>query len=507
MVQTVDVVIVGTGLAGTYLALNLPTHMNIIMLSAHKDNSSLAQGGLATCVNPEDSVESHAEDTLVAGHYINNADTVRDLVKDGPSHLDNLINLGVPFDLDDTGAISATLEGGHSHRRVVHIEGDQTGISLMNTLKTQINARPNITIIHDATLTKLLDDSGRTTGIIYAKDQQLHTIHSQFIALATGGIGDLYKHTTNQPGCYGSGIALALQAGAKVRDMRYIQFHPSAYYNEKQNQYFLLTEALRGEGAHLVDHNMYRFMPNIHELAELAPRDIVSNAIYDVMTLNRIDYVFLDTRHLDNHFLKTRFPGVYGFLKEQGLTLGVDLIPVTPVAHYTIGGIVVDHDGRTTIDHLYACGEVTSSGVHGANRLASNSLLECLVYGSRAALSIARDFDFRYKCQHNENLDLSNLTRLFLTKSSERHINYATRIKDIMTRYVGISRTDDGLTLALRKLNSLNRLLNQIKFDNMHNYHAYNMTVVAMNVTNDALAHDSLGCHHKEQSLKEQRIC
>lgn len=495
-----DVIIIGAGLSGTYVALNLPTYLNVTILSLYKDNSSLAQGGIASCLGENDSYASHIKDTLIAGHYVNDKNAVKALVTDGPRHITSLIKRGIKFDSMTNDYLDLTLEGGHSHKRILHINGDQTGKELMEELNLQLNNYQNITRVNHASVIRLLKSGTTITGIIYEQNNQLHQLNAQFVVLATGGIGDLYSRTTNQEGSIGLGLAIASKIGVQIRDMCYMQFHPTAYYDENTKKNFLLTEALRGEGAHLVDHNMKRFMSGMHKDVDLAPRDIVSQAIVKVMIHTKSPYIYLDTRHLDSLFLKKRFPNIYVYLEQRHLILGKDLVPITPVAHYTIGGIIVTLDGRTNISQLYACGEVTSSGVHGANRLASNSLLECLVYGGRIAKSITKQYQKFYK--HTIINYLSHYHFDF-----ERPVDltyYKKAIQTIMTTYVGIVRTSPGLIKAKIKLETLLNEVEPKRYDSTNYYIICDMFLVALMVINDALIHDSLGCHQK---TKEKRIC
>lgn len=529
-----DVLVVGSGLAGTYLALNLPKHLNITILSSYDDNSSLAQGGIASCVKKEDSFDAHVEDTLTAGHFINTFEAVKGLVEEGPEHIERLIGYGVQFDLNNKGSVNATIEGGHSHRRVLHINGDQTGKGIMDGLRLELHRRNNIKVIHNAFVTRLIlhpepykdlhhlnenNALGRTVvGAEYEKDGIRSALYSRFTVLATGGMGDLYTHTTNHSGAYGSGIFLAHEAGAKIQDLRFMQFHPTAFHARNSGRYFLISEAVRGEGAYLLDYKQRRFMTDLHPLAELAPRDVVSQAIFQVLNKGPKDYVYLDTRHLDKDFLIKRFPGIYQHLRRQGYNMGEDLIPVTPVAHYTIGGIVTDSNGRTTMPGLYACGEVASTGVHGANRLASNSLLECLVYGNRAAEAITDAYKMETDW-HNivdrrscESSCLSTSLQIITKEPAQAYPEAAIQdiihqTKQLMTKYAGIRRTNEGLAEAKLRFKKLEKQLKELNNDTLLAHECHSRIALALLVTEDALTHDSLGCHYKTKENKEQQIC
>lgn len=493
MHTNVDVVIIGAGLAGTYVALNLPSHMKVLIISSNKNNSSLAQGGIASCINEEDECTAHIKDTLTAGHYTNDAEAVIQLIQNGPKEIQILQNLGVEFDTNSDGNINLTLEGGHSKKRVLHINGDQTGKLLMNQLEQSLIKQKNVQHIHKASLIKINYSNEGTEGILYEINNKVHIVHSQFVVIATGGIGDIYRFTTNQKGAIGAGIAIANSANIEIENMRYVQFHPTAYWHPTTNKYFLITEALRGEGAYLVDESNKRFMLDIHKDGELAPRDIVSKAIFEIITGTNPSNVYLDTSHMETDFLKKRFPNIYKNLMMNNIQLGRDLIPIAPVAHYTIGGITVDLDGKTSMKRLYACGEVTSSGVHGANRLASNSLLECLVYGRHVANSIAENYKSAYTLSETnvqpdlfENVIISDVP------------DYKTLIQRLMTKYAGIVRTDEGLFIATKQLTKYLNDLSTIKYKHIEYFHLYNMAMVALMVINDAVTHDSLGCHQKD---------
>lgn len=507
MDNRVDVIVVGAGLAGIYTALNLPSHLHIALLSAHEDNSSLAQGGIASCIKKEDSFNAHIEDTLNAGHYTNDPFAVKQLVEAGPMHIESLQRFGVEFDITDN-QIAATLEGGHSNPRVLHINGDQTGKGIMDVLKHAVATRSNIDIYYNCHAIELLkDDTGQAiTGLIYEQNGVLSTLLSSHVVLATGGMGSLYPFTTNHVGSYGTGIALAIEAGAKTKDLHLMQFHPTAFYSEKNNRFFLISEALRGEGAYLLNDNYERFMLAIDNRAELAPRDIVSKAIYEQLSHSTKSYVYLDTTHLGVEKMKQRFPSISAHLLKCGYTLGNDLIPVTPVAHYTVGGIEVDYNGMSSIDGLYACGEVASTGVHGANRLASNSLLECLVYGKAVADAIAEELTFD-KTVDDRLVSWPKCTNSHMSVNPIAKNDIIASIQSTMQKYVGIKRTNKGLLYAKKTIHQLRKQLEHSRYHHIEKYLAYQMTTVALQSIEDALSHDSLGCHYKVDAREEQKIC
>lgn len=498
-----DVLIIGTGLAGTYVALNLPTNLEITMMCHHSTNSTLAQGGIAISLDQKDSFEAHIEDTLTAGRRTNKLEAVKTLIESAPDQINTLEKLGVAFDYDAQKKIHATLEGGHSYPRVIHAGGDQTGQSVMSLLDQKVESAKNIQILKGASLLELVMENQKAIGIVYEMGETIKVIYAKHIVMATGGLGDLYEHTTNQEGSTGEAIAIAAFAGAKCQDMRYIQFHPTAYKN-KDKGYFLITEAMRGVGAYLLDAHKNRFMDHIHPLKELAPRDIVSKAIYDVIESTQKPFVYLDTRHLKTSYLKERFPNIYKTLEKDSLILGVDLIPVTPVAHYTIGGICTDLMGRTNLENLYACGEVASTGVHGANRLASNSLLECLVFGKNVAEHIVSNHENTSLPTYFMN-PLNQWKHTKTTVSQNYHIHKAY-IQEIMTKHVGIVRYDNQLKLAKSKLTRLLHQLKKVRFDHVDHAKSYNLVSVSLMVVEDALAHESLGCHYKEKESEKKGL-
>jgi L-aspartate oxidase len=501
--KTTDVLIIGTGLAGTYVALNLPSNMEITMLCHHSTNSTLAQGGIAISLDQKDSFEAHIEDTLTAGRHTNNVEAVKTLIESAPDQIHTLKKLGVEFDQDAQQNIHATLEGGHSYPRVIHAGGDQTGQSVMSLLDQKIQSAKNIRILSGASLLELIVDDQQAIGIVYEKNGTIQVLYAKHIVMATGGLGDLYEHTTNQEGSTGEAIAIAAFAGVKCQDMRYIQFHPTAYKN-KHKGYFLITEAMRGVGAYLLDAHKKRFMEPLHPLKELAPRDIVSKAIYDVIESTQEPFVYLDTRHIQTAYLKERFPNIYKTLEKDNLILGVDLIPVTPVAHYTIGGICTDLMGRTNLNNLYACGEVASTGVHGANRLASNSLLECLVFGKNVAEHIVSNHEHTSLPSYSMNPpDHWKYTK---TTASQNYLIHKAYIQEIMTKHVGIVRYDNQLKLAKSKLIRLLHQLKKVRFEHVDHAKSYNLVSISLMVVEDALAHESLGCHYKEKESEKKGL-
>ncbi|MDR0915059.1 MAG: L-aspartate oxidase [Oscillospiraceae bacterium] len=386
-----DVIIIGTGVAGLYAALHFEQSVSVLLLTkkeAELSNSSLAQGGVAAVLDKvTDNYKLHIADTLIAGNYKNNLSAVEKLVTEGPNDVLALKDMGVDFDRDRFGRLLGTLEGGHSRNRIVHHK-DSTGKAIVNKLLELVLQKPNVTLC-DNTLVYALDkdDSGFCVSVLQNGENKQFLCN--YCMLATGGIGRVYSYTTNSAIATGDGIAFAYLLGAKVQYLSRIQFHPTAFAKAKNRERFLISEAVRGEGGILLNCNGERFMDNYDPRAELAPRDVVSNAIIKESIKTNSQNFYLDISHKPAEFLKQRFPMIYEECLEQGVDITKEKIPIFPCQHYLMGGIKVDLDARTTVENLYAMGECSNTGVHGENRLASNSLLEALVFARRAAYDIA----------------------------------------------------------------------------------------------------------------------
>ncbi len=386
-----SVVIVGSGLAGLYAALSFPESVDILMLSKkerHISNSSLAQGGVACVLDLEnDSYDLHFEDTLIAGSRLNDEDAVRTLVEEGPADVLKTIDYGVEYDRDENGELIKTLEGGHCRRRIVHHK-DTSGKELVDKLVQAVEKLGNITLLDETMVTSMSRiKNGFKIQIMQGNSHR--EVYGDYCLLCTGGIGRVYKYTTNPSVATGDGVRLAYEMGAQIKNLSYVQFHPTAFNGANREQ-FLISEAVRGEGAYLLNCNKERFMDRYDQRLELAPRDVVSRSI--IMESRRLgsNNFYLDIRYKGEEYLKNRFPGIFAGCLKQGVDISKDLIPVFPCQHYLMGGIEVDLNGRTTLPRLYAAGECSCTGVHGKNRLASNSLLEALVFGRRAAEDIIR---------------------------------------------------------------------------------------------------------------------
>jgi L-aspartate oxidase len=401
--ETTDVVVVGSGVAGLTAALHLREqglHVTVVTKVNIDDGSTRwAQGGIAAVLDPLDTPEAHAFDTEIAGVGLCDPRAVRVLVEEGPARVRELMRLGAAFDRHPDGTLMLTREGGHRADRIVHAGGDATGAEVQRALHEAVHRDPWIRLVEHALVLDLLrTQNGRACGITLhvlgeGSDDGVGAILARAVVLATGGMGQVYASTTNPSVSTGDGVALALRAGATVTDVEFVQFHPTSFVTASVNsvQRPLISEALRGEGAHLVDETGKRFMVGQHELAELAPRDVVAKGIHRVLRATGADHVYLDARHLGKDFLEQRFPTIVASTRSAGVDPATELIPVAPAAHYASGGVRTDLHGRTSINGLYACGEVACTGVHGANRLASNSLLEGLVFARRIADDIARD--------------------------------------------------------------------------------------------------------------------
>jgi len=503
-----DVLIVGSGAAGLTAALNLAEHHRVAVIAkgALGDSASArAQGGIAAVLEEGDSFEAHINDTMIAGAGLNDRKVVEHVVEHAPAAIARLIDLGVPF-ASENGALHLTREGGHSHRRIVHV-ADATGWAISQALEAAAAKHPNITLVPDMVAVDLI--TGRhathfsTSGAVHGlyaynrKKKRVERLTARATILASGGAGRAYLYSTAPRGATGDGIAMAWRAGCRISNMEFMQFHPTCLYNlEVKN--FLITEAVRGEGG-ILKHPVtgHRFMPDYDERAELAPRDIVARAIDHEIKRDGLDFVFLDISHREPEFVREHFPNIYEKLLGLGIDITSEPIPVVPAQHYTCGGVVVDLDGRTDAPGLYAAGEVTQSGLHGANRLASNSLLECLVFGEGAAKHIIGNWDSLPKVPSIRAWDESRVT-----DSDEEVVITQTwgEIRRMMWNYVGIVRTTKRLERAKHRIDLLRREVN----DYYKNFRVTpdlielrNLVEVADLIIRSALSrHESRGLHY-----------
>ena len=458
-----DILIVGSGAAGLTAALNLADRFRVTVLAKgalNEGSTAWAQGGIAAVLEPGDTFDNHVEDTMVAGAGLNDRDIVEFVVEGAPAAIARLVELGVPFN-SDGGTLHLTREGGHSHRRIVHVD-DATGWAVQEALIRAAEAHPNITLIPNQVAIDLATSrheerysgAGRVWGA-YAVDKvsgRVNLFTARATILATGGAGRTYQFSTAPRGATGDGIAMAWRAGCRVSNMEFMQFHPTCLFNlEVKN--FLITEAVRGEGGQLkIPETGHRFMPDFDPRAELAPRDVVARAIDHEIKRLGLDYVHLDISHQPPEFVREHFPTIHAKLLGLGIDMTTQPIPVVPAQHYTCGGIVIDRDGRTDLPGLYAAGECTQSGLHGANRLASNSLLECFVFGESAAKHIAAQWDDLTPVPAIRSWDESRVT-----DSDEEVVikqNW-TEIRRFMWNYVGIVRTTKRLQRAASRIKLL----------------------------------------------------
>lgn len=459
-----DVIIVGSGGAGLSLALSLPDHFNIAVLakSTLTDASTFyAQGGVAAVLDEMDSIEQHIDDTMIAGAQLCEMDAVKQTVEGGKPSVDFLLKHGVQFTLDEQEQLHLTREGGHSQRRIIHA-ADATGRAISTTLVQRAQEKQNIKIFENYIAIDLicsqklgLDGDNRALGL-YALDEtteKVHTFLAPFTALACGGAMKAYLYTSNPDIATGDGIAMAYRAGCRVANMEFNQFHPTCLYHP-QARSFLITEAMRGEGAYLRLPDGERFMLRFDERAELAPRDIVARAIdYEIKRLG-IRHVWLDITHKDESFVKEHFPTLYARLLELGIDITKDMIPVVPAAHYTCGGVIVDENSQTDIVGLYAIGETSYTGLHGANRMASNSLLECFVYGMSAAKHIQENFKADQPAPAVPAWDDSQVTN---PDEDVVILQNWDELRQTMWNYVGIVRTTKRLERALHRIEMLKK--------------------------------------------------
>ena len=438
-----DVIVVGSGIAGLTTALQCRTYgLSVLLVTkARVDEGSTkwAQGGIAAALGDGDSPDDHLRDTLEAGAGLCDVEAVRVLVTEGPEAVRKLIERGAIFDREDSGEISLTREGGHHRNRIIHAGGDATGAEVSRALLAAVTNDPDIEVVEHALVLDALKDAdgdvcGVTLHVIGAGSRDgVGRALAKAVVLATGGLGQVFAQTTNPSVSTGDGVALALRAGAKVADVEFIQFHPTVLWlgDNSQGQQPLISEAVRGEGGYLLDGSGKRFMQNVHPLAELAPRDVVAIASMRVMNESGQHHVWLDVRHLDG--FEKRFPTIHASCISHGIDPSKDLIPVAPASHYASGGVRVDLNGRTSVNGLYACGETACSGVHGANRLASNSLLEGLVFSARIAADISAHTP-------EPGTPIENSSRAILLDPSVR-----LDIQKNMSRGAGVLRSSDSL--------------------------------------------------------------
>jgi L-aspartate oxidase len=490
-----DVLIVGGGLAGLRAAIAVDAKLSTLVVTKdnlRQSNSQYAQGGIASVMDPEDRFEDHIADTLKAGGDLCDREVVEMVVRESPERVRELIDWGTHFDLEE-GEIALGREGGHSHDRIVHALGDATGKEVMRAVIEYVNTLPHLQTWQNTFTLDLLTYEGVCRGALVWNPHHGKTlVWAKQTILCTGGVGQIYRETTNPDVATGDGLAIAYRAGAEVRDMEFMQFHPTVLYIAGSSR-SLITEAMRGAGARLIDRAGHRFMPDYDERAELAPRDIVSRSIVAQMEKSRHPNVYLDLSHLDADKVRSRFPGIAAICAEFGIDIARDPIPVRPGAHYMIGGVTVDLVGRTTVPGLWAAGEVSSSGLHGANRLGSNSLLEGLVYGAHAGEGASREAasagdDYHALPLENprvedgtEPLDLADIRN---------------SLKSLMWRSVGVRRSAEELTAAAEDVDRWCRYVLPRQFNEPGGWELQNMlTVARLMIRGALLREETRGVH------------
>ncbi len=510
-----SVIIVGSGIAGLYAALKLSETINLLdgiliitKSELSESNSRYAQGGIVGVLkeNKNDSIELHVKDTLKAGAGLCEFDTVKFISENSQNIIEDLINYGVDFDKDENDNLKLTMEGAHSIRRILHSGGDATGYNIEKALVKKVKENPNIFVYEKTLAVELLLNKDNICKGVITYNQELNeyeTIYAASTVLATGGVGQVYKYTTNPEVATGDGFALAYKANALMQDMEFIQFHPTALKLPNCENMFLISEAVRGEGAKLVDIDGNTFMEKYDERLELAPRDIVTRAIFNEMQKLKYNCMYLDATMIDKAVFQQRFPNIYKMCKDNNIDVSKDFIPVAPAAHYTMGGIRTTVEGQTSIPNLYAIGEAASNGLHGANRLASNSLLECAICASELAnylsfvnhqtSNIIDEKIIETIKKYDENIET-----LYLDYEIDS-VKLKYDLKNIMWEYVGILRDEKNLKLALYKINDLENIYsNKYKCATASHYELRNLIMTAKIIVLSAIKRkESRGAHFR----------
>ena len=498
--QETDFIVVGAGVAGLRAAIELAQSGRVLVLTKQEITESAtqyAQGGIAVALSDEDEISLHLQDTLSAGDGLVNPEAARALVEEGPDRIQELISWGTQFDREGT-RLTFTREGAHSRSRVLHAHGDSTGREIGRALHAKASSLKNISFCEFEFTADLLLDSGRVCGVALVDERkgkrgERHNVYSSAVLLASGGIGQVYRETTNPGVATGDGVAMAYRAGAEVSDMEFVQFHPTALYLKNAPR-FLISEALRGEGAYLRNMQLDRFMPKYHEMAELAPRDVVARAIAHEMEVAKTPeaVVYLDLTHLKAERLRARFPRIYQTCLEYNIDIGIDMIPVRPAAHYAMGGVRTDLNGRSNLRGLYAAGEAACTGVHGANRLASNSLLEGVVFGARAGISMRQEVAAALSHAPHQNTTKDS------DHANDEHIDDLLRsIRNLMWRDAGVVRMGSHLRHAVQELEAMKERLPRPWC--RRSCEVINVHQIALLVTRSALAREeSRGAHYRE---------
>lgn len=515
-------VVIGSGIAGLYSALKLEQQLNLpdgILLITKSElgesNSYYAQGGMVAVLksNKNDSVSSHVADTIKAGAGLSELNTIKFISENSDKVVKDLLTFGVEFDRDENGNFTLTKEAAHSVNRILHSGGDATGREMEIALCHTLQNHKNIKVYENSLAVDLLVENNTCDGVVifHEKNSEYETVYCKTLILATGGLGQLYKYTTNPVGATGDGFALAYNVGAELQDMEFVQFHPTAlaFDDKKNHNRFLISEAVRGEGAKLCNKDRVQFMYKYDERKELAPRDIVARSIFQEMKATNTTNVYLDTSDIPRDKLIKRFPTIANKCLDNGIDITKDLIPVAPAAHYFMGGVKTNLKGETSIKGLYAIGEVSSTGLHGGNRLASNSLLECVVCAYEVA-EFLKNSDLSFDIPKNENFD--KIISKYEIPNVENKIdvqNLKSKLKDLMWNNVGIYRNEKSLNDAINGLNKLEKEFpKQDKYLSKEEYEFKNMLISARLIVKSAIRRkESRGAHYRTDYLETNEVC
>lgn len=515
-------VVIGSGIAGLYSALKLEQQLNLpdgILLITKSElgesNSYYAQGGMVAVLksNKNDSVSSHVADTIKAGAGLSELNTIKFISENSDKVVKDLLTFGVEFDRDENGNFTLTKEAAHSVNRILHSGGDATGREMEIALCHTLQNHKNIKVYENSLAADLLVENNTCDGVVifHEKNSEYETVYCKTLILATGGLGQLYKYTTNPVGATGDGFALAYNVGAELQDMEFVQFHPTAlaFDDKKNHNRFLISEAVRGEGAKLCNKDRVQFMYKYDERKELAPRDIVARSIFQEMKATNTTNVYLDTSDIPRDKLIKRFPTIANKCLDNGIDITKDLIPVAPAAHYFMGGVKTNLKGETSIKGLYAIGEVSSTGLHGGNRLASNSLLECVVCAYEVA-EFLRNSDLSFDIPKNGKFD--KIISKYETPNVENKIdvqNLKSKLKDLMWNNVGIYRNEKSLNDAINGLNELEKEFpKQDKYLSKEEYEFKNMLISARLIVKSAIRRkESRGAHYRTDYLETNEVC
>ena len=512
------VIIVGSGISGLYSALKIEQKIGKKILLITKSelgesNSYYAQGGMVAVLkeNKNDSVNSHVQDTLVAGAGLSEKETVEFISKNSDTVIHDLLTFGVEFDRDENGNFTLTKEAAHSVNRILHSGGDATGREIEIALKKAVKNNKNIEVFENTAVVDLIVENNKCYGVIIFKGNKHSIIYSNVTILATGGLGQIYKYTTNPSCATGDGFALAHRAGAKLRDMEFVQFHPTALaIDDPQNHNrFLISEAVRGEGAKLCDKSGKEYMQNYDERKELAPRDIVARANFTQMQKNKAENVYLNATVIGKEKLLKRFPTINKKCLENNIDFTKDFIPVAPAAHYFMGGIETNLKSETSIMNLYAIGEVSSTGLHGANRLASNSLLECVV----CAYECAKNIELNFSCHSefiSESVQINKIDKFQIKLGMTNKItDLKQQLKETMWNNVGIFRSEKTLQQALNDVENIEKEFGKKDFcSSIEEYDLRNMIITSKLIIQSALQRkESRGAHYRTDYLQTNQNC